>query len=319
MAQKVGGSNPLTHPIVKLPRHAGLGAFLIHHYHYLTAMPTLPKMTDLTPSSMDTPEILAAIFHPAKEIRNHTPPDCEEFPVEVVEGVSLGCRFFNSDRQAPVIVYFHGNGETVSDYDEIAPFFLEAGLNLFVASYRGYGWSSGEPSVSALFHDGAVVLERVVEFCRENDFSNELFVMGRSLGSAASIDLGYRFPELMTGIIIDSGFADSLPLAARLGYNVAASGLREEDCFNNLEKISEIEIPTLILHGAEDQLIPLQEASKLQAHCGARAKQLFVVPGADHNSLILRGGAVYFETIKRFTNAVTGKTPRRQSKRKPKS
>ena len=126
-----------------------------------------------------------------------------------------------------------------------------------------------------------------------------------SLCSAACIELGHRFPELIKGIIIDSGFSYTLPLAARLGYDVSESGLTEEDCFNNLDKIREIKLPTLILHGAEDQLIPLNEAEKLQAESGARRKQLSVVPGADHNSLIIRGGAIYFETIKGFTDTVT--------------
>lgn len=262
-------------------------------------------MNDLIPSKMDKPEILAAIFHPRREKRNDTPPSCEEFEVTVSGDTILGCRFFNPHTNGPVIIYFHGNGETVSDYDQIAPYYLQAGLNFFVAGYRGYGWSSGEPSVAALFHDAAVIFERVRDYCHKNGISEDLFIMGRSLGSAACIDLGHRFPDLIKGIIIDSGFSYTLPLAARLGYNVSDSGLHEEECFNNLEKIREIKIPTLILHGAEDQLIPLNEAVKLQAESGARTKQLYVVPGADHNSLISRGGAIYFETIKGFTDTVT--------------
>jgi len=262
-------------------------------------------MNDFIPSKMDKPEILAAIFHPRKEERNTTPPSCQEFEVAVSDDAVLGCRFYNPHPSAPVIVFFHGNGGTVRDYDQIAPSYLKSGLNFFVASYRGYGWSSGEPSVGTLFHDAAVVFEQLSDHCRDTGFSEHLFVMGRSLGSAACLELGHRYPDLIKGIIIDSGFSHTLPLAARLGCKVSDSGLLEEDCFNNLEKISEIKLPTLILHGAEDQLIPLNEAVKLQVESGARTKQLYVVPGADHNSLIARGGVIYFETIKGFTDTVT--------------
>ena len=276
-------------------------------------------MNNLPSTKLDQPEILAAIFHPQTELRNQTPSSCEEFEIAVENDVTIGCRFFRTQPEAPTIVYFHGNGETVGDYDQIAPFYLEAGLNILIAGYRGYGWSTGEPSVAALYHDGAVILDKFLEHCRTNGFSEEVFVMGRSLGSASCIDLGYRFPEQIKGIVIDSGFAETLPLAARLGYNVIDSGLREEDCFNNLAKIREIEIPTLILHGADDQLIPLHEAVKLQAESGAKTKQLFVIPGADHNSLIARGGSTYFETIKNFTDTVTGKNTWRQRRRTFKS
>jgi hypothetical protein len=274
-------------------------------------------MNQTLPSKLDQPEILSAIFHPRQEQRTDLPELGIETEIAIPQSETvLGCRFYRSSSEAPNIVYFHGNGETVNDYDTIVPFYLEAGFNIFVATYRGYGWSTGEPSVSALFDDGAIVLHYFISYCRENNLSEEIFVMGRSLGSACSIDLAYRYPELLKGLIIESGFANTLPLAARLGYDVTRSGLTEQDCFNNLMKIEEISLPTLILHGAEDQLIPLAEAVKLQAESGAKTKQLFIVPGADHNSLISNGGQLYFETIKNFTNTVTGKNTWRKRRKK---
>ena len=277
-------------------------------------------MNRSTPSKLDQPEILAAIFHPRKEEKSPLPPSCTEFDVDIPEeGVTLGCRLYLHDPEAVSIVYFHGTGETVRDYDEIAPAYLAAGLNILVAGYRGYGWSGGSPSVTSLFDDAEVVLDAYMAYCAENGICEDIFVMGRSLGCAAAIDIGYRVPEKIKGIIIESGFAHSLPLAARLGYDVASAGIKEEDCFNNLSKIEAISIATLILHGAEDQLIPLHEAVKLQAESGARTKQLFVVPGADHNSLIAKGSDHYFDTIKQFTDTVTDRNTWRQRRRKYKS
>jgi len=267
-------------------------------------------------SKLDHPAIRAALFHPRREEKSEKPPFCREIEIEVDDDVVLGCRFFQNSADAVNILYFHGNGETVGDYDEIGPLFLKAGLNICVVGYRGYGWSGGSPSVSSLYRDTIVALDFFIDYCEENKLCSDIFVMGRSLGSAFSIDIGYSCPERIKGIIIDSGFAYSLPLAMRLGYNVRDSGLSEEDCFNNLAKITEVEIPTLLLHGAEDQLIPLSEAVKLQAESGAKNKQLFIVPGADHNSLFSRGGSTYFETIKNFTDTVTGRNTWRQRRRK---
>jgi uncharacterized protein len=276
-------------------------------------------MSRYLPSKLDQPEIHSVLFHPRRESKNETPPSCREIEIPVDDDVVLGCRFFGNSAAAVNILFFHGNGETVGDYDEIGQQFLEAGLNICVVGYRGYGWSSGSPSVSALYYDTLVALDFFIDFCRENHLSSDIFVMGRSLGSAFCIDLGYTSPEKIKGIIIDSGFAYSLPLAARLGYNVSDTGLSEEDCFNNLAKITEIEIPTLLLHGAEDQLIPLPEAVKLQAESGAKIKQLFIVPGADHNALFRRGGSTYFETVKNFTDTVTNRNTWRQRRKRFKS
>ncbi len=273
-------------------------------------------MTQQNISKLDRPEILAAIFHPRKERGTCAVPDSQDLDIEVGDpGLVLGCRFYGSNPDGANILYFHGNGETVGDYDYVAPLYLAEGLNLMVASYRGYGWSSGEPSVSALLDDCSVVFDRFNYFCEEHNLSGDRFVMGRSLGSVSSIELAHRFPDMVKGLIIDSGFAYTLPLAARLGYDVSAGGLTEEECFNNLGKIMEIELPTLILHGAEDQLIPLHEAVKLQAESAAKTKQLFIVPGADHNSLISLGGDYYFETIRKFTDTVSGKNTWRQRRK----
>ncbi len=139
--------------------------------------------------------------------------------------------------------------------------------------------------------------------------------MGRSLGSACAIDLVSRYPDDFKGLILDSAFANTLPLAKRLGYDISNHDITEEDCFNNLAKIRKITNPTLIFHGARDQIIPVAEAEKLQAESGAKTKQFHIVPGADHNSIISIGGSLYFETIKNFINIVTGKNTWRQRRK----
>lgn len=276
-------------------------------------------MTSYKPSRMDQPDILAALFQPRQEKRNQTPPHCREIEIPVDDDVVLGCRFYNASPEAVNLLIFHGNRETISDYDQVAPLFLDAGLNVCIVGYRGYGWSTGTPSVSALGQDCAAALDYFIEICRQSSLSSDLFVMGRSLGSAFCIDLALRHPEKMKGIIIDSAFVDSLGLTERLGCNAADYGLSEEDCFDTLAKITEIEMPTLILHGADDQLIELREAVKLQAESGAKTKQLFIIPGADHDSLKARSGPTYFETIKRFTDTVTDRNTWRQRRKKFKS
>ncbi|MCW5210856.1 alpha/beta hydrolase, partial [Desulfobulbus sp. N3] len=64
--------------------------------------------------------------------------------------------------------------------------------------------------------------------------------------------------------------------------------------------------PTFLLHGQRDTLIPLWQAEKLHADSGARVKELQVVPGADHNSLISIGGKYYFMAIQQFIEKTTG-------------
>lgn len=272
--------------------------------------------TPVAPSKLDRPEILASLFSPVKLKRPSTPISSRDLEIAVsATGVTLGCRLHVNKPDDPLIIFFHGNGETVANYDDIGQAFNQVGLNILIATYRGYGWSTGEPSVSALFSDNLKILDFITDVSCDCVLNGPLFIMGRSIGSASAIDLVHRRPELVKGLIIDSGFADSLPLAKRLGYDLSGTNITEDDCFNNIPKMREIKAPTLILHGARDQVIPLAEAEKLQAESGARIKQFHVIPGADHNSIIEMAGHLYFEAIKKFTNEVTGRNNWRQRRK----
>lgn len=259
-------------------------------------------------SKLDCTEVLSHIFYPQQEKRTPLPPGAIDLNVEMEPGVAIGCRFYLIDHAAPSILFFHGNGETVGDYDDIGPHYNEVGLNLLMTDYRGYGWSNGQPSVTTMFSDGELLFQAALKWLAENNYSGALFLMGRSLGSACAIDLAEKFPDEIKGLIIESGFADTLPLARALGLDFTDSDIVEEECFNNSAKIAHVTKPTYILHGARDQLIPAAEAEKLQSFSGAKSKEFQVVPGADHNSLIAVAGRLYFQAIKQFIDKVTGAT-----------
>jgi fermentation-respiration switch protein FrsA (DUF1100 family) len=133
--------------------------------------------------------------------------------------------------------------------------------------------------------------------------------MGRSLGSASAIDVAVNNSDEVSGLIIESGFAKTLPLAKVLGLDLEKMGITEEQTFNNSEKIGKFTKPTFILHGQYDQLIPLWQAETLQAESGAKSKEFQIVPGADHNSLIAVAGQLYFQTIGKFVEKAAGTAP----------
>lgn len=263
---------------------------------------------------LDQPEILSHIFFPLRTARTPLPEKARDIAVKVDDDVMLGCRFYEASPEAPSLLYFHGNGETVGDYDMIALDYCRHGINVFLATYRGYGWSDGSPDVTSMFEDAMTVSRYTVDWLQQSGFTGPLFVMGRSLGSASAIEVAAHQGSQLKGLIIESGFAETLPLAESLGFDI--TGLKEQDCFNNSEKIAAIKLPTLILHGARDQLIPVYQAEKLQMESAARNKQFLVIPGADHNSLIAVAGDRYFASIRKFIDEVCGINTWRQRRRK---
>jgi len=258
-------------------------------------------------AKMDQPEVLGYLFHPRRDVDGSPPAGAVDHDFTVEEGVSLGARFFLGREEDPNILFFHGNGEIVSDYDAIGPQYVKHGLSLFAVDYRGYGRSGGSPSVTSMMHDAHAVFKQVKDWLAKTNRTGPLVVMGRSLGSASAVELAASYQEEVAGLIIESGFARTIPLLCCLGVDTAALGLTEADGFKNVEKMKQITKPTLIVHARHDQIIPVMEAETLQVHCAARSKEFSMIPGADHNTIMVRTGDTYFEMIKCFTNKIEGK------------
>jgi alpha-beta hydrolase superfamily lysophospholipase len=249
-------------------------------------------------SVFDHPFFLRFIFYPRKD-STPCPEHAFDLSVEVGEKVSVFCRFYTGHPQWPWILFFHGNGEVVCDYDEISPFYHQKGINLVVADYRGYGASSGTPTLSDLLQDAHTIYKRVREELTQKNLRKDLWVMGRSLGSIYALELAYHYQKEMKGLLIESGFPSIVRIMMHLGIPFQERGLEkiDQEC---LERIQKIFLPSLILHGEKDGLVPLQNAKDIYQHLGTREKELLVIPSATHNDIMIVGLKTYFNAIQRF-------------------
>jgi len=107
----------------------------------------------------------------------------------------------------------------------------------------------------------------------------------------------------LKGLIVESGFASQRSQLARLGVSRLFKDPKEVIGFGNEIKIKEIRIPTLIMHGERDDVIPVGEGRTLLALSGAHEKKSLFVAGAGHNDLLERGLDRYMETVASFTGA----------------
>jgi fermentation-respiration switch protein FrsA (DUF1100 family) len=162
-----------------------------------------------------------------------------------------------------------------------------------------------------MMKDTHVVFRYVLGWLMAQNRTGPLVIMGRSLGSACAIELAASNEDDISGLIVESGFAHTVPLLSCLGVDTQALGITEEDGLKNNEKIARFSKPTLFIHAQHDQFIPVTSAELLQVQCAARSKEFQVVPGADHNTIMMQTGKRYFESIKQFTNKIEGKRENR--------
>ena len=198
------------------------------------------------------------IFYPRTDLRP-PPAGAVDYQIEVAPGVAVAGRFYPADPTLPSILFFHGNGEVAPEYDETAQIYHQAGLNLWVADYRGYGASGGTPTFAALIDDAHPMLARFHQVLDDGGFSPARFVMGRSLGSHPAIELAARSPERLRGLILESGAANLRRLMRFFGAG-EPTGEAAELIDRHRAKIASIRLPSLVIHGEYDELIPVEHA-----------------------------------------------------------
>ena len=252
-------------------------------------------------SQIDRSPLLNFLFYPRKDTSS-CPEGAFDLLVPVETGISVACRFYSGHSTWPWILYFHGNGEVAGDYDEIAPLYHQRKINLAVADYRGYGASGGSPTFTHLIGDSHRQFAAVREELYRKGLNQDLWVMGRSMGSLPAVDLAYHYPELMKGMIVESGFASVTRLIRHL--NLPARGLDLDPIEQErLAMIRQIAVPALIIHGGMDMLVPVREAQDLYHLLNSSKKKLVVIPQADHNTLLFTDLKQYFGEIQEFVES----------------
>ncbi|MEE8465037.1 MAG: alpha/beta fold hydrolase [Dehalococcoidia bacterium] len=254
-------------------------------------------MAQVDYSVLDDPSISQNSFYP-RQGWSPTPEGVQDYTVNVGpdpaggDDIGLSCRFFPYGASSPTILFFYGNGETVIDYNSIAPIYNQIGVNFFVADYRGYGKSGGSPSFTTMLSDANTVLEAMQIVLGASGYNGPIYVMGRSMGRHSAFELAAQEPPSIRGVIIESG----RPTLGQFTNGLAPQQAQDlEEAYR--AKAASISIPVLVIHGEVDTLAPLQDAEEMFRNFASKDKKMLTIPGAGHNDLLHKGMDEYFTAI----------------------
>lgn len=215
------------------------------------------------------------------------------------DNTQLACYYHKADNPKKTIVFFHGNGEVVSDYIGYFDLKIEnLGCSILFAEYRGYGLSSGNPSLVEMLDDVKVVIQSI------NVPSEEIVLFGRSVGSIYALHGASVFPNI-SGLIIESGISDIIVRVLRM-LSPEEIGTTEEELleegkkyFDHHQKIKAFQGQTLILHTKHDSLVHSSNAIDLY-NWANEPKILKLFEDGDHNDIGLVNEEEYFSLIRNF-------------------
>lgn len=160
---------------------------------------------------------------------------------------------FASDPRAPTIVHFHGNGEQVGWQARFIRAAQSAGVGYCAVEYPGYGVLSHRPiSEQAIYTASESVLRQLEARGVSRD---RMILSGQSLGTGVATEMAQRGHG--SRLILLSPYTSIVDVAQRIAVVLPAS-IIIRDRFDTRSKAASINIPVLIVHGAQDSLIPVE-------------------------------------------------------------
>ena len=195
------------------------------------------------------------------------------------------------------LVLFHGNGERMEWGADLGERLRARGFNVVLAEYRGYGRSFAEgvqPSEDGLHRDAEAVLDALGA---QGIGPSRIVLWGTSLGTGIAAEMARRGRGAR--LVLSSPYTTMRAVGAH-HVPVLPMSVVMPDTFDTLRRAPLIGVPTLVLHGDRDEVIPYEMGQTVaRAIPGAR---LVTIPGGHHNDLFAVAGERLLDEVAAFAS-----------------
>ncbi len=222
------------------------------------------------------------------------PPSVREITLTAADGAPVHVLETRPRRFRWMVVYFHGNGEVIGSHVDLAGDLAQRGLATTLVEYRGYGRSaaSGHPTEEGLYADATAALDHLL---KEGIGPDRIALWGFSLGTGVAAEMAARGRGAR--LLLEAPYT-SIPDVARHLHPWIPAGWAIDDRFDTLRKAKSIQVPTFILHGDRDGVIPASMPERLR---GVLAESRLVeIQGGDHADLLAREGEWLWNAVTDF-------------------
>ena len=227
-----------------------------------------------------------AMIFPAP--RGLTAPDLspigyQAVTVTVNDGTRLAAYLHPPEPDEPSVIVFHGNGELAWFQQDKARALARAGFGVLLAEYRGYGASTGAPSQDGLFADALASYD----FLRAQT-DGPIAAYGFSLGTGVAVHLAAE--RQVSALVLEAPF-DSLQAVIQRRFPYLPVALMLRHPFRSDQRIGQVSAPILMMHGTDDQVIPMTHGRAL-ADLAPPGTRFEGIQEAGHNDLQSHGSTL---------------------------
>lgn len=182
-------------------------------------------------------------------------------------------------------VCFAGNGSLALDWVFMRSVWADEDACLLV-DYPGYGLCEGKPNPARIRASARAAVEALARHqgTSVEEMTPRLAVLGHSIGCAAGLMLAHDLG--VQRIVLISPFTSMTDMGRRvLGWPLCYLNLHRFDNRHHLAAVVQNGAKVTVLHGKEDDMIPVEMSRELAA-AHPQAVRLLEIPEAGHNDIL---------------------------------
>ncbi|KAJ0229086.1 Hydrolase_4 domain-containing protein [Hirschfeldia incana] len=209
------------------------------------------------------------------------------------KGTEIVAMYVRHPMATSTLLYSHGNA---ADLGQMYELFIELSIhlkvNLMGYDYSGYGQSTGKPSENNTYAD----IEAAYD-CLEESYGakqENVILYGQSVGSGPTLDLAARLPQLKA-VVLHS------PILSGLRVMYAVKKTYWFDIYKNIDKITLVNCPVLVIHGTSDEVVDCSHGKQLWELSKEKYEPLWIEGGSHCD---LEHYPEYIKHLKKFITTV---------------
>ena len=222
--------------------------------------------------------------------------DCPEMQARGAEAVTYeDIHYYILKRVNPDnwIIFFHGNAGNACDRTYFFDIFSDFNSNLLVFEYPGYGRDGKTPGQTLFLEKALKLVQHIGDI---NSSALPIYLMGESIGTGVATFVATE--TRVSGLILISAYT-SLARVAQYHYPWLPAKTLMKNPFPASEWASHCNTPALLIHGKEDDIIPLR-FGKEQLAAFVGEKQMLEISGSGHNDIMDTGQRLIQEKVRLF-------------------
>lgn len=247
--------------------YSGYGALIYwHHEHFL-----YPFLTN---------QLKLSGFEPSR-VRI---PDARSLPVQVSKG----------EDGAPIVVFFMGNVGSLELFTPMLRHHQSKGRTVVAMPYRGGGGVVGHSSETTLKRDALAVFDALPDLVG----TGPIILQGQALGTGLAMYVAAN--RSVDGMLLSAPFYRMCEVMARVS-RLPLCYMPGVQRWENAALVDKITVPTLILHGENNRIIPIDQGQHLAR--SMPTADFYAIEAASHTDMFKSKN--YLALIDTFIEKVT--------------